>query len=596
MKKKLMFTVIFGFIGLMCQGQRLFAKDSTALHEEISFLELAFNHQSPELGEMIEKFRPEDYRIDSFIVQTYTDRLVNLSLNMIKRGNTKPALDLLSKTLILDPKEWRAVSYIHFFKKDVSFFSTEYVRSLMQQVGRIFHNFEASVLLITQFLEAMIWAVMLTMLAFAIWFVRQYLSLGTIDMILDDKGLVDKKRLAIWCLLLLWPLFLGAGWIFWVIIILAALWFYTDAGEKKAIKILFITLTFMAVLASVNKFFVQQMSQSSFLQTKNIIVTNQTTPSRKTIADNNIAKLYLAYNFFRAGNLEEGISWLNSADDTAHHVYKANLYGYAFLANKEYERAISFFSSVLAKDSSDQTALYNMTLALLENKDEKVFEAYLNRFPSISTLMDKVTQPQLPPIGSHHLWQLFLSAGKKQSESTVFYVLKSVLINLASLPILYLLGVFAFYIRMLPRFFHQIGKSTHCTKCQKPIKKDKSSRAVNVCNDCYQLFLIKDAIMIDAKSFKEAEIIRSNRKKNIIFLFLSFLFPAFFLHMRGQHLLFAALNFFYFLFLLIALVVGQPLAAFNGTMPLFTKAFGFIAAGIFIVGNALVFRGDEYGV
>jgi tetratricopeptide (TPR) repeat protein len=581
---------------LLCQSG-LSAAGAGILNEQISFMELALANKSlDELDVLIGNFHPEEYEIDQTAVTAYSDRLVALSMSLLDKGRQNTALSLLSKSLVLDPEEWRAFSLIHHHRPDRSFFSLDFLQAFSSQIGRLLRKFETAVILTTQILEAMFWAVILTILAFVVWLIRQYLPLATVDMIMDDRGLVDKKKLAVWCLLLLWPVLFGSGWLLLVFIVIASLWLYTDADERKTLRVLFIILALMTVLSSLNLFLVQQMNHPDFVQSKEIIETGHTRFSRQELGQNSQARLFLAYNNFRDGHLEEGITWLNEAEDSGQHELKGNLYGYAFLSNKEYDRAISFFSTVLSKNPLNETAVYNLTLALLEKKEEAVLDAYMNRFPQITSYRDRVTQPRLPPITSRFLWELYLGSGKKIEESASFFLVKSVLHKLILFPVLYYFIVFFIYIRFLPEMFRHLGRSTHCTKCQKAIKKDNSNKAVNVCNDCYQLFMIKDAILVDAKSFKEAEINRLNKKKNVLLLLLSFVSPGFFLHMRGQHLLFSIINFFYFLFILLAVLVWQPLAAFHGITPLFAKASGFLAALLFLFGNAMVFKGDEYGV
>ena len=191
---------------------------------------------------------------------------------------------------------------------------------------------------------------------------------------------------------------------------------------------------------------------------------------------------------------------------------------------------------------------------------------------------------------------MFVAYGKGKGEGTFWYVIRSCFKSLLRMPIIYFFIIFLVYVRFLPLLFHNVGKSTHCTKCQKIIRKENSNRAINVCNDCYQLFLIKDTMMADAKSFKETEINRRNLKKNMILLLFSFFSPGFFLHMRGQHRLYAVTNYFFYLFLIIGWASWQPLALYYGAAPLFAKAFGLLAALLFLGTNLLIFQGDEYGI
>jgi len=567
------------------------------LDERVLFMEFALNNKSfDELGVAIENLQPDSFSGNQTFMSAISGRLLEIGLELYRQGEKSLAFSLFEKVQILDPREWRSISFLNQFRDDKKFIDFSNTKKQFIQVKRLLQNFEPAVILITQINEALFWAVLLTMLFFTIWLVRHYLSLATYDMILNEKGFVEKKRLVIWILLLLWPIFIGSGWFLMIMIVISSLWFYTDGTERKTLVFLFTLLALTMLVSSFNQFLLHQAENASFLQAKKIMSKHLMSYDADAVEKNPSAKLLLAFNNFHVGNLEDGMEWLNSTDDKLKHDLKKNLYGFAFLTNNDYQNAISVLSDVLSHNPTDQTALYNITLALLENKDEKTFDAFVNRFPRIATFSDIVGQPQLPVLSDGFLWSLFLSSGKSPDDMTLFYIIKSSLRMLIRIPIIYFFIILLLYIKFLPVLFHDIGKSTHCAKCQKAIKKENPNRAVNVCNDCYQLFLIKDAMMADAKTFKEADIHKTTRRKNMLLLVFSFLSPGFFLHMRGQHRLFATINFFYYFFLLIAFVVWHPLAQYYGTVPLFAKTFGVLAAIVFLVANSLIFQGDEYGI
>lgn len=587
---------LLGGVGLL-SGMSVVTENR--LDEQVHFLEYALkNHAHKEIKAAVDSFDPQTFSFsdDDPMLARFSRRLVDVGLELLNQGQKETAFQLFQKIRLLDPSEWRGLSYREQFRDDKKFVDFANTKKMLDQLNRLFKQFEPSVILLTQVNEALLWAVMLTLLAFAVWLIRNYLPLATHDMILNEKGILEKKRLLAWFLLLLWPIFIGSGWFLLAMVLIASLWFYADKAEKKTLLSLLVLLALMTVLQAVNLFLLDQAKNPSFLQTKDIIKNHLLDYNADAIEGNPNAKLMMAFNNFHSGYLEEGMEWLNAVDEKVRHNIKRNLYGYAFLVNKDYQNAISAFAEVLSQDGSDSTALYNLTLALMENKDEKSYEAFLNRFPKISQFREKVGQARLPTVSQGFIWSLFVSSGKKPTESTPIFVFRAALKNLIRIPTLFFFIVFLAYIKLLPHLFHDIGKSTHCAKCQKAIKKGNSNRAVNVCNDCYQLFLIKDSMMADAKSFKEAEINRINRRKNSLLLLFSFLSPGFFLHMRGQHRLFSIFSFFYFLFVFLAFVAWHPLAEFYGTVPLFAKAFGVLAAFLFLVSNALIFQGDEYGI
>ncbi len=596
-KLALIFFAVWFMLGCHAFADETYHAEPSVLEEQVLLLEFSLKNKAyDEIKNIINTFDPELFNISPSRLAPYSDRLLVVGAELYGQGQKEAASILLTKLLALDPSEWRAISFLNQYREDKKLFDLSNIKKIVNQTTRLFRNFEPSVILATQINTALFWAVLLTLLSFSFWMIRNYFSLATHDMIRMENGLVDIKKLAMWAVILLWPIVLGAGWFLFVMIIIASLWFYTEKSERKALIFLFIILAIMTLISSVNQFLIHQLNNQSFLQTKKIIQNDTMSYDEDEIERNQYSKMILALNNFNAGHLEEGMEWLNSADDTVPIVMKKNLYGYAFLSNKDYQNAISTLTEVLARNPSDQTALHNLSAALLENSDQALYDAFVERFPKLKSFQEIAGQPKLPHLSESFILSMFLSAGKKTNEGAFWYIAKSCFKFLLRMPIIYFFIIFFVYVKFLPLLFHSIGRSTHCTKCQKIIKKENTNRAINVCNDCYQLFLIKDTMMADAKSFKETEINRKNRRKNMILLLFSFLSPGFFLHMRGQHRLFAVTNYFFYLFLIIAWASWQPLAIYCGAVPLFAKAFGILAALVFLFTNLLIFQGDEYGI
>ena len=155
----------------------------------------------------------------------------------------------------------------------------------------------------------------------------------------------------------------------------------------------------------------------------------------------------------------------------------------------------------------------------------------------------------------------------------------------------------AAYVSLLKRLFPALGQSIFCSKCAKIIKKMSIEQAQShaLCDGCYQLFLIKDPIFLEAKILKEKEIHRQFGIRNSLLLLASLFIPGFILNFKDKGKAFTVL------FLVFADVFGFSLfTALNfkgifGAVPMFLNLIGTAAVLLYLAINVYSLKGHPDG-
>jgi hypothetical protein len=140
-----------------------------------------------------------------------------------------------------------------------------------------------------------------------------------------------------------------------------------------------------------------------------------------------------------------------------------------------------------------------------------------------------------------------------------------------------------------------IGGSTYCSKCSKIIKEASVHKSYKLCDECYQLFLIKDVIFLEAKILKEKELNKKFRKKYTLGLLFSVLIPGLNFTYKERNRLFILLaSLFYFLlgFSLIGTFVFTDVFS---TAPIILSLIGMLAFLVHFIVNILSIVGDYDG-
>ena len=248
----------------------------------------------------------------------------------------------------------------------------------------------------------------------------------------------------------------------------------------------------------------------------------------------------------------------------------------------------------LSLDDSSDIALNNFTMVLLKNNNPEVFKSWAKRYTEIDEYKNNVLHLKEIQLSQMFLWRRLINLNG--SHFNLWNFSGNILKNFLTLPVIYYLFIFMIYIFLIPRLFSNLGKSTYCSKCSKIIKEASVHRSYKLCNDCYQLFMIKDVIFLEAKILKEKELAKKSRKKILFILLLSFIVPGLKLMYTDQQrrfMIFSGLFYFLIGYFLVNYFVMKKIFL---TLPIFINFIGGLAILLYFILNIYALRGNENGI
>ena len=308
-----------------------------------------------------------------------------------------------------------------------------------------------------------------------------------------------------------------------------------------------------------------------------------------------IAQAFSYYEDWKSdpGRLDTALDILNSTSDSFKSTQKYNLIGNIHYRHGEIGQSIKYYSESLQLDDDNKVALNNFTLALLKDNQPEVFKSYAQRYPQIETLRAKAADIKEITLNQGVLWKRLFNPTRGPFSLVSF--LKGVAGQLFKLPIVYFILIFVIYVLGLKKIAPTLGESTYCSKCAKIIKEASIHKSYKLCDECYQLFSIKDVIFLEAKILKEKELKKTFRSKYIFSLIFSAIIPGLNFNNRGKNRLFLLFDIiFYFLLGFAVMGVINFYQSFSYA-PLFLNLVGMVAFGFFLLVNIFSVLGEEDG-
>jgi tetratricopeptide (TPR) repeat protein len=308
----------------------------------------------------------------------------------------------------------------------------------------------------------------------------------------------------------------------------------------------------------------------------------------------NELKVAQAFSYYENKQYETALEILLSTGEAYKNKLKFDLMGSIYFRSENFSESVDNFNESLRIHDKDAVTLNNFTLALLKENDEEVFDSYARRYPEIEDYRTKVAglkNARISPTGL--LWKRLVNFSAERFSFPSF--LKNLLAEFFQLPIIYFILVFIAYIFGVRKFSPPIGGSTYCSKCSKIIKEASIHKSYKLCDECYQLFLIKDVIFLEAKILKEKELERKFKKKYALALIFSFFIPGLNLNSRGRNQLFVLLSCMFYFLLGFAVIGILTFNTFFSTAPIILNLVGMLAFVFYLVFNLVSILGDYNG-
>jgi tetratricopeptide (TPR) repeat protein len=520
-------------------------------------------------------------------------QLIRFGDYYFEKGKYDHAEAFYRKVFKVSPKDdyWYLYNKLEKIKRvNGSFFIG--FKSLFGQLFLALKNFKASFLLVNQFFNLLFFSALFTFLLFSLIMFIRYFKLAGNDLFLGEKRKFPIKKIIIILLVLLWPALFMFGWMIYPFLLTGFLWFYLNENEKKAVKYMLIAVAVISTLYCLNLMLEKNLQTNSFKQIQQVYEGHIFDEEVYETFDDGL-KVAQAFSYYENGKYDTALDILNSTSDDYKSPQKYTLKGNIYFRYGEIGQSIKYYSDSLLLDDDNEIALNNFTLALLKENKPEVFTSYAKRYPQIESFRTKAVDIRNVKLNPGALWERLFNSSKGNFNPGVFF--KGIIGELIKLPVVYYLLLFIIYVMGLTKLVPDIGQSTFCTKCHKIIKETSIHKSYKLCDDCYQLFSIKDVIFLEAKILKEKELKKKFKKKYIFSLIFSLLIPGLNFIPRGSNRIFLLLAVIFY-FLVGFAVVGM--VNFNrifSTAPLFFNLVGIGAMGFYLLVNIFSVTGEENG-
>lgn len=465
-------------------------------------------------------------------------------------------------------------------------------RNIGRQFWLILHDFSGSFLLLNIFLNVLFFSSLLLFYLSVVVLFLKYFKLVTHDFILGGNSKFQSKKLIFLLILLLWPLAFLGGWGYYPFLFCGFMWFYFDHEDRVNVKRIVGILLAMTLISSFNSYLEKSLQSPGFQTIKNIFAGHLFSEQRYNLFDNEM-KVMQAYAYYNQHKADTALDILQATGNNYDSTLKLNLLGNIYYEKGNIAQSIQYYRQSLSLDDQNKVTLKNFTLALLKNNDPELFNFYLKNYPEIMGYKDKITVLQTIKLPQAILWKRLLNFSWQDFHFWNFS--SNIIVEFFKFPILLACLLMLVYISLLKKLSPILGQSTFCNKCTKIIKKKSIEQAHALCEDCYQLFLIKDPIFLEAKIIKEKEISRKFRLEFSLSLIISLFIPGFYLNFKKRNNVFTFIFLIFFNVFAFTLFSALAFKNFFGTIPMFINFIGIFAIILYLVIGAFSLRGDDHG-
>ena len=492
----------------------------------------------------------------------------------------------------VDPQKWKVFNKLNGLYRDDHGIPL-HLPATFKQFSRMLRNFTPSFLLLNRILHSLTVAVFWVFMMLALVMLMRYFPLAQTDLFRDDEWRIKWIHLVMTLLLLLWPLAVGIGWWMVPFLILGFLWVYIERPERRSIMLGMAGFLVVILLAGFQQVLDRSYQSKAFSTTMKVFHGQPLEKDELKDLDSQLVVLR-AFSQYEAGNMETALDLLESTGEA----YRGKL-KYQLLAGIQYRfgnitECIANLRLALRVDDKDPVSLNNFTLALLENGNHKLLDSYIQRYPQIRKLKGQYLQLLEPKRNHFLLWRRLFSRGRDSFAVSGF--IRSWAHEVLRFPGALALVIFFGYLLLIPKLLGGIGKSISCSKCDKHIDRASIHRSYKLCGECYQLFMIKDVMFLEAKVLKEKELMRKQRFRKAWILLISLFSPGLNLLVRSRHALYFLLATPMFFLMAFFWTARHVFRENLSVIPLFFQLIGALAVLSYVLINLVALKGEEDGI
>lgn len=520
-----------------------------------------------------------------------TSKLINFGDYYFSEGKHELSKSFYKKVLEISPGFWYVYNKLGKInnKKGNVVFNLEYG---FKQLLMILKDFDSSFLILNTFFNVLFFSSIFVFFIFSFILFTRYFQLAGNDLFINKKGMLSIKRVFFVLIILFWPIFIFSGWMVYPFLIIGFLWVYLDVYERKTTLFILILILILTFLFSFNNVLENNFKQKSFDIIRNVYKGSLFEKKLYDKFDDEL-KVIQALSYYKDGQYKTALSILNSTEKSYKSKFKYNLLGNLYFKLGRISDSVESYRKSLVVWGDDKFIINNFTLALLRNNESnriKTFNSFARLYPKINELKMEELYLKDIKISQKVLWKRLFNGSRKKFELISF--IKNLFIEFLKSPFIYYIIIFIIYILFTKKIFISLGQSINCIKCSKIIKNDLEHKFSKMCDECHQLFLIKDIVFLEAKIIKEKELNKKYRRKYLFNLLLSIIIPGLNLNFKERSKVFIIFGVcFYFLlgFYIFNRIIFEKVYL---TSPIFVHFIGFIALIFYLSINLYSLKGD----
>lgn len=506
-------------------------------------------------------------------------------------GKFDNALIVYNKIKENTPGYWQIYNKIENIKrkKGSGFYN---IGNFIKQSLSLFHRSDSFFAMTGLAFTSLYMASIFIFFIFSIIIFVKYFKIFSNDSLSSESGGFSLKKIIVFSVLLFWPLLLLSGWMIYPFILSGLFHVYMNRYEKHAVTIILILIFIFSALFSL-KVHLNKSIESDEYYTINEVSEGEYFLKGDYSKFDNELKVYLAYSYYENRDYNTSLDILLSTGDNFKNILKFNLLGNIYYKSGNYEESMKYFKNTLELNENNDIALHNFTLVLAIQKNSKIFNSYASRFPEIKNIKDKIHKLKEIRISSGLLKRRALNSSTEKFAPVKFIF--SVLKEFIQLPVAYFSLLFLIYIYFMNFLFPHMGESTRCSKCSKIIKETATDASNNYCGECYQLFMIKDVIFLEAKVAKEERIRKKHFLRGIVVGGISLVFPGINLAFKEKYYSFIFLLMVFYSSAFFTFAGKLIFKKMFSTYPILFNILMIFTALIYLFINLYSVKGDSDG-
>lgn len=584
MKAKILFVILLLFCGgvLLPKGNPWGELKKIHYYDSIRDYEQVLVHLD---GIDFERVKREEQK-------DIANRLIRFGDHYLELQQYKHAEAFYRKVLLLSSEYWYLYNKVDkIYRAQGGWFFKP--ADLFKQWLMLSSNFQASYLLLNHTLNMLFFAGLLVFFILAGMLFIKYFRLAGNDLLIVEDTQFPVKKAIIICAFLLWPVVIISGWMIYPFLLVGFLWLYLSENEKKAVHYILFVIFGLTLLYSLNLVLEDTYRTDEFKKAQKVYAGHLYGKEEYSQFDDEL-KVAQAFSYYENGQYDTAMDILNSTNELYQSIQKWDLLGNINYKYGEIAQSIKYYQDSLKKNANNEVALNNYTLVLLKDNKPEVFSTYAKIYPQLNVYRTQELQLKEIKLQQKDLWKRLFKLSHETFQ--LGGLILGVVGQFFKLPIFYYMLIFFGYTLLMKKFNSHLGESTFCSKCHKIIKEASIHRSYKLCDDCYQLFSIKDVIFLEAKILKEKELKNKFKKKYLVYLICSTVIPGLNFNLQDRHRLFLILSMSFYFLAGFALLGAVNFGAGFATSPLIFNFVGIIAIILYFLVNLFSVIGDEDGI